>query len=165
MNPNTSRRLIALKEATRKQIKQLGGLQATAENTRVSVSRLAQYQDLKSDSYMPIDILDNLNTQYESYCILQELARGANSVLLPLPEAKEGTLAIDFVKFGEESAKSFSDYHRAINQHENSDSQLTQEEIIKLRDDFEEILSVVQNMLSTLKRLDVTDSKTKKDSQ
>lgn len=150
MRTNTKDEYKALKSATRRQIKASGGLESAASVTRVEVSRLGQYQQPQHPSYMPIDVVTDLTTDSNETEILQTMAGIANCLLLPLPPQNLDTLAIDFVKFGQEVATSFSDYHRALIAAPTMNEILPKERA-SLEEDFERIATVVAHMLSTLR--------------
>jgi len=110
----TSEMYTALKAAPRRQVKRSGGLESAASVTRVESSRLGQYQHPQHSRFVPIDVAADLVADSGSTEILQTLAGMANCVLLPLPSENADALAIDFAKFGEETAQSFADYHKAL---------------------------------------------------
>ena len=142
----------SLKVATRRQVKASGGLEAAARVSRVSSSRLSQYQSIDHDSYVPIDVVVDLTTDSKEAHALEAMAATCGYFLLPVDFGESGQLSVDFAEFGEATAQSFADYQRALSEALSNNGHLTSKDKRKLEDDFMKIAHVVSHILSNLKK-------------
>lgn len=77
---------LSLKAATRKALKECGGLEMAAAETRVGVPTLSDYQNTANmDCFMPIDVLADLTATSKCTAVLDVLAAQSGCILTPLP--------------------------------------------------------------------------------
>lgn len=84
---------IRLKAATRRLVEKCGGIEAAGRETRVSFSRLSDYQsqsDSEETAFIPLDIIADLEDASGELTITEALASIHGAVLLRLPVRGDG---------------------------------------------------------------------------
>jgi|GEM_PF-903856 len=80
---------LSLCAATRDLVEANGGYEAAGASTRVSFQRLANYAANSDPSFMPVDIVADLERKSGEPCVTRRLARLAGYLLVKLPEGGE----------------------------------------------------------------------------
>lgn len=100
-----------LKDATRRQIKAAGGLEAAADQCRVGRTELSNYQSNHVSRFMPVDVLAQLMEETRSTELLEALASIVDRAIVP-PEESGNDLTGDIASLAEHAAKLFGHFAR-----------------------------------------------------
>lgn len=95
---SSDRDRLALKVATRRLSRLLGGIEAASLSTRVGHPKLSGYQNRDNATFIPIDVLADLEIEAGSPVVTAELARMTGHVLIEKPPGVARSCAL--VEFG-----------------------------------------------------------------
>lgn len=135
----------ALKALTRVLLTRCGGLDASAACVRVGRSQLANYTDMASDQFAPIDVIVALEEVAGEPIVTGEMARRAKHILVPLPSEGEGQLAQDMAQ---EVGETFAAYGAAMA----NDGQVDAVEAARVERELADLVRVASRALHTLRR-------------
>jgi hypothetical protein len=104
----------ALKTLFRAVLQRCGGLDAAASCVRVGRSQLANYTDMHSDQFAPLDVVAELEAVAGEPLVTAELARRAGCLLVPMVTGGEESLAQYMAQLGRELGEVFAGYAGAM---------------------------------------------------
>ena len=104
----------SLKALTRVLVTACGGLDASAACVRVGRSQLANYHDMQSDQFAPVDVVAELEAVAGEPVVTAELARRAGCLLVPIPAEGDGLLAKDMAALCREFSEACGAYAEAM---------------------------------------------------
>jgi uncharacterized SAM-dependent methyltransferase len=140
---------ISLKAATRKVIKQCGGLEMAARETRVGVPTLSDYQNTGNmECFIPVDVLADLMSASESTTVLDVLAIQLGCIMVRIPDLKgQPILSAQLARILKETGDVLAGAGQAL-----TDNKLSPREAAKLVTQIDEALaSMVQFRNSIVK--------------
>lgn len=138
----------SLKALTRVLISKCGGLDASAACVRVGRSQLANYHDMHSDQFAPLDVVVELEAVAGEPVMTAELARRAGCLLLPVPDAARGLLAQDMAQLGREIGETFAAYAAAIG----DDGEVDLAEAEKISRELADVIRIATQALGNLRK-------------
>jgi hypothetical protein len=103
----------ALKTLFHALIDACGGLHAAAACTRVGPSQLANYYDMKTDQFAPIDVVADLERVVGQPLVTAELARRAGWHLVPDKDDAAGHLAQSIARLTRDASEACGAYVEA----------------------------------------------------
>ena len=138
----------ALVTAWRLLIEQAGGIDAAASCTRVKRSSIAAYGAPGTESFVPADVVLDLETLLGVPLVTRALAAASGFSLVALTPRDGGDLAQAMAKVGEGVSKLFADAARALGH-----ATPTENERRALLADLEEIAGVIADARDVLGRM------------
>ena len=123
--------------AVRSLIRESAGIDAVAEETKISRSLIGNYNNRFHESMSPIDLILNLERDIESPIVTRRLARKQGYVLIST-HAEEDAIcaAILLARLGKETSDVFAEIGGAI-----EDGEMTQEEAPKCLNEVQDMLA------------------------
>jgi hypothetical protein len=137
-----------LKALFRALLTRCGGLDASASCVRVGRSQLANYTDMASDQFAPVDVVAELEAVAGEPLVTAELARRAGFLLIPVVADAEGHLAQDMAQLGREIGEAFAAYAEAMG----NDGRLDAAEADRVERELADVARIATRALNTLRQ-------------
>lgn len=156
---NTGRQLrndfyLALKAATRRLLKQVGGQESGATITRVSHQHLSKCGNPHIDDvYIPVDVLADLEVDAGAPFVTKVLAQASGYVLVPIPQVEGSGVWVERVgRLSKEAGEAIARICEALA----DDNDITAKESVhlKLRKELADVLEAVAEIDTVLERLE-----------
>lgn len=137
----------SLKALFRALVSRCGGLDAAASCVRVGRSQLANYTDMNSDQFAPLDVVADLEHAAGEPLVTSELARRAGYHLAPASADAAGHLAQSIARLTREASDACGAYVEAA-----SDGHICPAEAEELDRKLADVANVVGTARATLQR-------------
>lgn len=137
----------ALKALFRVLLQRCGGLDAAAACVRVGRSQLANYTDMHSDQFAPVDVVAELEAVAGEPVVTADLARRAGCILLPVVDHAEGRLGQDMAQLGREVGEVFAAYAESLSH----DGQMDPAEAERVERELADVVRVATRALGSLR--------------
>lgn len=138
---------MALKTLARALVESVGGLFAAESATRLGKSHLAECYDPAKPSFLPVDVVADLERCAPAPLITRYLAEQAGCVLVPVMPAGPGRLPCRMADFGRECGETFAAYAQAM-----GDGHVDRAELERLRAELGDVLRVTHAALAETQR-------------
>jgi hypothetical protein len=138
----------SLKTLFRALLARCGGLDAAASCVRVGRSQLANYTDMHSDQFAPLDVVAELEAVAGEPLVTAELARRASHLLVPAVADCDGPLAASMAHLAREMGEVFAAYATAMG----NDGRVSAVEADQIERELGDVIRLATRALVVLRR-------------
>ena len=150
MRPLPAHDYMALKAATRRLVKNAGGVENAASLTRVEKTVLGGYGNINTPHFMPIDVLADLSKDTGDVGVLHQLAMINAHVLVNVKggDSPHHEFNVSLAALGKEISDVFSTASTEL-----SDGTLTHDEVIALQCEVNEAMQALATLTHILEKM------------